>query len=100
MADFMTTKKATRRWPNSSRITWSIQRNPEFFAEHAFDAFEIFFHEDELFLDVCKPLQKLVDSLVNSCKLFAKRSSVFASRLSTAARILISCAVTFSSIRL
>jgi hypothetical protein len=62
MADFMTTKKATRRWPNSSRITWSIQRNPEFFAEHGFDAFEVFFHEGEFFLDVRKPLQELVES--------------------------------------
>ena len=70
----MTTKRATRRWPNSSRITWSIQRNPEFFAEHGFDAFEVFFHEGEFFLDVRKPLQELSRVLVNSSRLLAKRN--------------------------
>src|SRR5437899_13032747 len=81
MADFMTTKKATRRWPNGSRIIWSIQRNPEFFAEHGFDAFEIFFHEGEFFLDVCQPLQELVDSfgqfIQTLCKTFFRLCQAF-----------------------
>jgi len=39
-----------------------IQRNTEFLAKDSFNSFEIFFHEGELFLDVCKPLQELVES--------------------------------------
>ncbi len=33
-----------------------------FLAKDGFDAFEVFFHEGEFFLDVCKSLQELVDS--------------------------------------
>ncbi len=39
-----------------------IQGNAEFLAEHRFDAFEIFLHEDKLLLDVRKALQEFIQS--------------------------------------
>ena len=69
-----------------------IQRNAEFLAKHGFDAFEIFFHENKLFLNVSNRLRNVSRVLVNSSRLFVKRCSILSKRLSTAARILISCA--------
>src|SRR5438128_930412 len=53
-------QKATAWWLFGCAVL--IQLNAEFFTEDGFDAFEIFFHEGEFFLDVCKPLQELVES--------------------------------------
>src|SRR5437773_3345920 len=56
-------QKATLWWLFGSRLRGPlIQRHAEFLAQDGFDPFEIFFHEGELFLNVCKPLQELVDS--------------------------------------
>jgi hypothetical protein len=57
-------EKATGWWFSflTQSSVFLIERNAELLAEHGFHAFEIFFHENKLFLDVRKALQEFIES--------------------------------------